>query len=106
MASIRSSCSMIAGIAIWDAEKNVTLTQDLMQHGSNHAPYERMKVTGWPIKTLGSRLCRDGQGKRCRVAVIWTIPRSGDVVKRLTYAPTDRFGTKELEVMALFPSKP
>jgi dihydropyrimidinase len=52
MAAARSSCSMIAGIAIWDAEKNVTLTQDLMQHGSNHTPYEGMKVTGWPIKTL------------------------------------------------------
>jgi dihydroorotase-like cyclic amidohydrolase len=48
MAAARSSCSMIAGIAIWDAEKNVTLTQDLTQHGSNHTPYEGMKVTGWP----------------------------------------------------------
>jgi dihydropyrimidinase len=41
-----------ADIAIWDAEKKTTLTQDLMQHGSDYTPYERLEVTGWPIKTL------------------------------------------------------
>ncbi|MGA2792064.1 MAG: dihydropyrimidinase [Roseiarcus sp.] len=41
-----------ADIAIWDPDKRVTLTQDLMQHGSDYTPYEGMAVTGWPIKTL------------------------------------------------------
>ena len=40
-----------ADIAIW-AEKKTTLTQDLMQHGSDYTPYEGLEVTGWPIKTL------------------------------------------------------
>ena len=41
-----------ADIVLWDADKKVTLTQDLMQHGSDYTPYEGMEVTGWPIKTL------------------------------------------------------
>jgi dihydropyrimidinase len=41
-----------ADIVLWDADKKVRLTQDLMQHGSDYTPYEGMEVTGWPIKTL------------------------------------------------------
>ena len=41
-----------ADIAIWDADKKVTLSHDLMQHGSDYTPYEGMEVTGWPVKTL------------------------------------------------------
>jgi dihydropyrimidinase len=41
-----------ADIVIWDPEKKITLTQDLMQHGSDYTPYEGLDVTGWPIKTL------------------------------------------------------
>ncbi len=52
-----------ADIAIWDPEKRVTLTQDLMQHGSDYTPYEGMAVTGWPIKTLvrGALVVEDGR---------------------------------------------
>src|ERR1700722_2137046 len=41
-----------ADIVIWDPQKKITLTQDLMQHGSDYTPYEGLDVTGWPIKTL------------------------------------------------------
>jgi dihydropyrimidinase len=41
-----------ADIVLWDADKRVTLTHDLMLHGSDYTPYECMEVTGWPIKTL------------------------------------------------------
>ena len=41
-----------ADIAIWDADKKVTLSHDLMKHGSDYTPYEGMEVTGWPVKTL------------------------------------------------------
>jgi dihydropyrimidinase len=41
-----------ADIAIWDPDKTVILSQDLMQQGSDYTPYEGMEVTGWPIKTL------------------------------------------------------
>jgi dihydropyrimidinase len=41
-----------ADIVLWDADKKVTLTHDLMLHGSDYTPYEGMEVTGWPVKTL------------------------------------------------------
>ena len=41
-----------ADIVLRDAEKKVTLTQDLMQHGSDYTPYEGFVVTGWPVKTF------------------------------------------------------
>jgi dihydropyrimidinase len=52
-----------ADIAIWDAGKNVRLSQDLMQHGSDYTPYEGLEVTGWPIKTLvrGELVADDGR---------------------------------------------
>src|SRR6202044_1584066 len=52
-----------ADIAIWDPDKRVTLSQDLMQHGSDYTPYEGMEVTGWPVKTLlrGTLIADDGQ---------------------------------------------
>ena len=52
-----------ADIAIWDPDKKVTLSQDLMQHGSDYTPYEGMEVTGWPVKTLlrGTLIADNGQ---------------------------------------------
>ena len=41
-----------ADIALWDPERRVTLTQDLMHHGSDYTPYEGLEVTGWPVTTL------------------------------------------------------
>jgi dihydropyrimidinase len=51
-----------ADIVIWDPERKVTLTQDLMRHGSDYTPYEGMEVTGWPVKTLlrGALIADDG----------------------------------------------
>lgn len=52
-----------ADIALWDAEKRVTITQDLMHHGSDYTPYEGLEVKGWPVRTLlrGSTVFADGQ---------------------------------------------
>ena len=52
-----------ADIVLWDADKKVRLTQDLMQHGSDYTPYEGMEVTGWPVKTLlrGEVVVDDGR---------------------------------------------
>ena len=41
-----------ADIVLWDPEKKLTLTDALMQHGSDYTPYEGMDMTGWPMKTL------------------------------------------------------
>ena len=52
-----------ADIAIWDPDKKVRLSQDLMEHGSDYMPYEGMEVTGWPVKTLlrGALVADDGR---------------------------------------------
>jgi Amidohydrolase family len=63
-----------ADIVLWDADKAVTLTDALMQHCSDHTPYEGMEVTGWPAKTLlrgaliadhGRIVGRPGTGSSC-----------------------------------------
>jgi dihydropyrimidinase len=50
-----------ADIAIWDPNRRVTITQDLMLHGSDYTPYEGIDVVGWPITTLlRGRVIADG----------------------------------------------
>jgi dihydropyrimidinase len=41
-----------ADIAIWEAEREVTITADMLHHNVDFTPYEGMKVTGWPAMTL------------------------------------------------------
>ncbi|MCR9176780.1 MAG: dihydropyrimidinase [Alphaproteobacteria bacterium] len=41
-----------ADICIWDAEKKVTITQEMLHHDTDYTPYEGMDVTGWPAVTL------------------------------------------------------
>jgi dihydropyrimidinase len=52
-----------ADIAIWDPEKQVTITQKLMHHGTDYTPYEGFAVTGWPVSTMvrGQFVVRDGK---------------------------------------------
>ena len=71
-----------ADIAIWDPERKVTLTQELMHHGSDYTPYEGMEVTGWPIKTLlrGALVADDGR--------IVGAPGMGEFLARRTAADT------------------
>ncbi len=40
-----------ADIVLWDPQRRVTVTQDLMQHGADYTPYEGIEVTGWPEMT-------------------------------------------------------
>jgi dihydropyrimidinase len=51
-----------ADIAIWDPNREVTITQSLMHHGSDYTPYEGIRVTGWPVSTMvrGRFVVRDG----------------------------------------------
>jgi dihydropyrimidinase len=41
-----------ADIVLWDPEKQVTITQDILHHGSDYTPYEGMEVIGWPVLTM------------------------------------------------------
>ncbi len=52
-----------ADIALWDAKREVTISQSLMHGGTDYTPYEGIKVTGWPISTMvrGKFVVRDGE---------------------------------------------
>jgi dihydropyrimidinase len=41
-----------ADLAIWDPERRVTITNDLLHHEVDYTPYEGLVVTGWPETTL------------------------------------------------------
>jgi dihydropyrimidinase len=51
-----------ADIAIWDPDRKVTITQDILHHGSDYTPYEGIEVTGWPVTTIvrGRVVVKDG----------------------------------------------
>jgi len=50
-----------ADIALWDPEREVTLTLDLMHDAMDYTPYEGIAVKGWPMVTLcrGEVVCED-----------------------------------------------
>ncbi|MBU2091409.1 MAG: dihydropyrimidinase [Alphaproteobacteria bacterium] len=67
-----------ADIAIWDAEKKVTISIDMLHDDMDYTPYEGHEVTGWPIISMvrgevvwsdGEVLAKPGQGRflRCEV---------------------------------------
>ena len=41
-----------ADFALWDPTRRVTITNDILLHGSDHTPYDGMEVTGWPEATF------------------------------------------------------
>ena len=52
-----------ADIAIWDPERKVTITHDMLHDNMDYTPYEGMSVTGWPVATFsrGEAVWRDGK---------------------------------------------
>jgi dihydropyrimidinase len=52
-----------ADLAIWDQDKQVTISQSIMHDAMDYTPYEGVEVTGWPVITLlrGSPVWRDGE---------------------------------------------
>ena len=52
-----------ADLAIWDANREVTITNDMLHHNVDYTPYEGMRVRGWPVTTVsrGEILWSDGQ---------------------------------------------
>lgn len=52
-----------ADLVLWDATKQTTLTQGLMQHVIDYTPYEGLDVIGWPVATVrrGEVVMRDGK---------------------------------------------
>jgi dihydropyrimidinase len=61
-----------ADICIWDAEREVTISQDILHHDTDYTPYEGLDVVGWPAVTIsrgkvvwndGDVHCEPGWGK-------------------------------------------
>ena len=52
-----------ADLVLWDAKKQVTITNALLQHTIDYTPYEGLEVTGWPVLTMrrGEVAMRDGK---------------------------------------------
>jgi dihydropyrimidinase len=52
-----------ADIAIWDADKKVTIRNADLHHNVDYTPYEGRTVTGWPVTVLsrGEIVCADGE---------------------------------------------
>ncbi|WP_249977821.1 dihydropyrimidinase [Vreelandella olivaria] len=57
-----------ADIVIWDEEREVTITNDLLHDNVDYTPYEGMKVTGWPdvVINRGRVVIEDGEIKVAR----------------------------------------
>src|SRR5690606_38600094 len=41
-----------ADIALWDPEREVTISQSNLHHGADYTPWEGFEVTGWPVLTM------------------------------------------------------
>ena len=52
-----------ADIVLWDANRKVTIRQEIMHHGADYTPWEGYEVTGWPQATIlrGEVVMRDGE---------------------------------------------
>ncbi|MBO6784984.1 MAG: dihydropyrimidinase, partial [Alphaproteobacteria bacterium] len=52
-----------ADIAIWDPEKTVIVTNDILHHNVDYTPFEGMEVQGWPVTVVsrGRIVCDKGE---------------------------------------------
>ena len=76
-----------ADLVLWDPKKQVTITNETLQHVIDYTPYEGMEVTGWPVATIrrGEVAMRDGK--------VQAAPGSGQFLARGPYdliRPTGR----------------
>lgn len=54
-----------ADIAIWDAEREITISNASLHHAVDYTPYEGMRIRGWPALTLSrGEVVWDGEQPR------------------------------------------
>ena len=41
-----------ADICVWDPDRTVTITQEILHHDTDYTPYEGLDVSGWPAVTI------------------------------------------------------
>ena len=78
-----------ADLAIWEPEKKVTITADIIHDNVGYTPYEGRTVTGWPTTVInrgrvvvdgGEMLVERGTGTfQARTASSFTRPRGVSV---------------------------
>jgi dihydropyrimidinase len=76
-----------ADLVLWDPDRSVTITNEMLQHVIDYTPYQGMQVTGWPYATIrrGDLVMRDGK--------VTAPPGSGQFLARGPYdliKPTGR----------------
>ena len=52
-----------ADLVIWDADRELTITNAMLHHRVDYTPYEGMKIRGWPKMTLSRGEVIYGDGK-------------------------------------------
>jgi dihydropyrimidinase len=52
-----------ADIALWDPERRMRISRDMLHDACDYTPYEGIEVTGWPVLTMvrGKVVVRDGK---------------------------------------------
>ena len=52
-----------ADLALWDPEREVTITNAMLHHACDHTPYEGRRLRGWPVTTIsrGEVLWHEGR---------------------------------------------
>jgi dihydropyrimidinase len=65
-----------ADIAIWDPEKEQTISQDMLHDNMDYTPYAGIRVKGWPVTSIsrGRVLCDHGK--------LEAEPGQGEFIKR------------------------
>ena len=54
-----------ADIVVWDDDRDVTITNDILHHNVDYTPYEGMRIKGWPgtVLSRGEVVWADGEVK-------------------------------------------
>lgn len=93
-----------ADIAIWDPEREVTITYDMLHDNVGYTPYEGCKVTGWPVMVLsrGRVVIEDGNLKVERGSGTFLACAAPDAAKPLgrlvpEMDPAHNFGARLLD---------
>lgn len=52
-----------ADLVLWDPEREVTITNDILHHNVDYTPFEGWSVKGWPVTTLcrGAVIAHEGE---------------------------------------------
>jgi dihydropyrimidinase len=67
-----------ADLVLWDAKKQVVITNRLMQHVIDYTPYEGLEVMGWPVSTIR-------RGVVMKEGVVQAEPGTGQFLARAPY---------------------